>query len=63
MCCRNNLVHCCVTSVGQKNPKNVVEIAEQFLQNMKNIAEFANPANMDETPSYFDTLRSSTIDK
>ena len=30
---------------------------------MKNIDEFANLANMDETPCYFDIPRSSTIDK
>ena len=30
---------------------------------MKNIGEFANIANMDKTPCYFDILRSSTIDK
>ena len=30
---------------------------------MKNIGEFANLANMDETPCYFDIPRSSTIDK
>ena len=50
MCRRNNLVHCRVTSVGQKVPKNVVEIAEQFLEEMKIICEFSNLANMDETP-------------
>ena len=50
-------------SVGQKVPKNAVEIAEQFLEDMKNIGEFANLANMDETPCYFDIPRSSTIDK
>ena len=48
MCRRNNLVHRRVTSVGQKVPKNAVEIAEQFLEDMKNIGEFANLANMDE---------------
>ena len=63
MCRRNNLVHHRVTSVGQKVPLNVVEIAEQFLEDMKNISEFANLANMDETPCYFDIPRSSTIDK
>ena len=63
MCRRNNLVHRRVTSVGQKVPKNAVEIAEQFLEDMKNIGEFANLANMDETPCYFDIPRSSTIDK
>ena len=30
---------------------------------MKNIGEFANLANMDETPCYFDIPRSSPIDK
>ena len=54
MCRRNNLVHCRVTSVCQKFPKNAVEIAEQFLEDMKNIGEFANLANMDETLYYFD---------
>ena len=34
-------------SDGQKVPKNAVEIAEQFLEDMKNIGEFANLANMD----------------
>ena len=63
MCRRNNLVHCRVTSVGQKVPKNAVEIAEQFLEVVKNISEFANLANMDETPCYFDIPRSSAIDK
>ena len=63
MCRRNNLVHCRVTSVCQKFPKNAVEIAEQFLEDMKNIGEFANLGNMDETPSYFDIPISSTIDK
>ena len=63
MCHRNNLVHRRVTSVGQKVPKNAIEIAEQFLEDMKNIGEFANFANMDETPCYFDIPRSSTIDK
>ena len=60
---RNNLVHRRVTSVGQKVPKNAVEIAEQFLEDMKNIGEFENLANMDETPCYFDIPRPSTIDK
>ena len=63
MCRRNNLVHRRVTSVGQKVTKNAVEIAEQFLEDIKNISEFANLENMDETPCYFDILRSSTIDK
>ena len=63
MCRRNNLVPRRVMSVGQKVPKNAVEIAEQFREDMKNISEFANPANMDETPCYFDIPRSSTIDK
>ena len=47
----------------RKFQKNAVEIAEQFLEDMKNIGEVANLANMDETPSYFDIRRSSTIDK
>ena len=51
---RNSLVRRRVTSFGQKVPKNAVEIAEQFLEDMKNIGEFANLANMDETPCYFD---------
>ena len=63
MCRRNSLVHHRVTSFGQKVPKNAVEIAEQFLEDMKNIGEFPNLANMDETPCYFDIPRSSTIDK
>ena len=63
MCRRNNLIHHRVTSVGQKVPKNAVEIAEQFLEDMKNTGELANLANMVETPCYFDILRSSTIDK
>ena len=63
ICRRNNLVHRRVTSVGQKVPKNAVEIAEQFLEVVKNISEFANLANMDETPCYFDIPRSSAIDK
>ena len=63
ICRRNNLVHRRVTSVGQKVPKNAVEIAEQFLEVVKNISEFANLANMDETPCYFDISRSSAIDK
>ena len=54
MCCRNSLVHHRVTSIGQKVPKNAVEIAEQFLEDMKNIDEFGNLANMDETLCYFD---------
>ena len=57
MCCRNNLVHHRVTSVGQKVPENAVEIADQFLEGMKNIGEFANLAKI------YDTPRSSTIDK
>ena len=40
MCRRNNLVYCRVTSVGEKVPKNAVEISEQFLKDMKNIGEF-----------------------
>ena len=52
ICRRNNLVYRRVTSVGQKVPKNSVEIAEQFLEDMKNISEFANLANMDETPCF-----------
>ena len=63
MCRRNNLVHGRVTSVGQRVPKNAVEIAEQFLEDMKNTGELANLANMGETPCYFDITRSSTIDK
>ena len=51
---RNSLVRRRVTSFGQKVPKNAVEIAEQFLEDMKNIGEFANLANMDETLCYFD---------
>ena len=54
MCRRNSLVHHQVPSFGQKVPKNAVEIAEQFLEDMKNIGEFANLANMDETLCYFD---------
>ena len=63
ICRRNNLVHRRVTSVGQKVPKNAVEIAEQFLEVVKNISEFSNLANMDETPCYFDIPRSSAIDR
>ena len=63
MCRRNNLVYRRVTSVGQKVPKNAAEIAERFLEDMKNIGEFANVVDMDETPCYFDIPRSSTIDK
>ena len=63
MCRRNNLVHCRVTSIGQKVPKNAIEIADQFLEDMKNIGEFINLTNMDETPCYFDIPPSSTIDK
>ena len=63
MCRRNNLVHRRVTSIRQKVPKNAVEIAEQFLEVVKNISELANLANMDETPCYFDIPRSSAIDK
>ena len=63
MCHRNNLVHHRVTGVGQKIPKKAIEIVEQFLEDMKNIGEFANLANMDETPCYFDIPRSSGIDK
>ena len=62
-CATENLVHCRVTSVGQKVPKNAIEIADQFLQDMKNFGEFANLANIDETPCYFDIPRSSIIDK
>ena len=40
MCRRNNLVHRRVTSVGQKVPKHVVEIAEQFLEGMKTLTKF-----------------------
>ena len=59
MCHRNNLVHHRVPpSVGQKVPKNAVEVAEQFLKDMKNISEFANLEYMDETPCYFDIPRS-----
>ena len=60
---RLNLVHCRVTSVGQKVPKNAIEIADQFLQDMKNFGEFANLANIDETPCYFNIPRPSIIDK
>ena len=63
MCHRNNLVHRRVTRVGQKIPKKAIEIAEQLLEDMKNIGEFANLANMDETPCYFHIPRSSAIDK
>ena len=63
MCRRNNLVYHRVTSVGEKVPKNAVEISEQFLKDMKNIGEFENLANMDETPCYFDIPRSSAIGK
>ena len=42
MCHKNNLVHHQVTSVGQKVKKNAVEIVEQFIEDMKNIGEFAN---------------------
>ena len=63
MCHRNNLVHCRVTSVGQKVPKNAIEIADQFLEDIKKIGEFVNLTNKDETPCYFDIPRSSTIDK
>ena len=52
-----------MTSVGQKVPENAVEIAEQFLEDMKNVGEFANLANLDETPCYFDIPWSSTFDK
>ena len=63
MCRRNNSVHYRVTSVGQKVPKNAIEIADQFLEDMKNIGEFVNLTNLDETPCYFDIPPSSTIDK
>ena len=63
MCRRNNLVPRRVTCVGQKVPKTAVEIAEQLLDDMKNIGESAHLANMDETPCYFDIPRSSNIDK
>ena len=60
---RNNLVHRRVTNVVQKILKNTVEIVEKFLHDMKSIVEFANLANMDEIPRYFDIPRSSIIDK
>ena len=63
MCHKNNLVHHQVTSVGQKVKKNAVEIVEQFIEDMKNIGEFANLEKMDETPCFFDIPRSSTIHK
>ena len=63
MCRRNNLVYRRVTSVGQKVPKNAAEIAERFLEDMKNIGEFANVVDMDETPCYFGIPRPSNIDK
>ena len=62
-CATENLVHCRVTSVGQKVPKNAIEIADQFLQDMKNFGEFANLANIDETTCYFNIPRPSIIDK
>ena len=37
MCRRNNLIHRRVTSVGQKVQKKAVEIAKQFLEDMKNV--------------------------
>ena len=46
MCRINNLVYRRVTSVGQKVPKNAAEIAERFLEDMKNIGEFANLVDM-----------------
>ena len=49
MCC-NNLVHHPVTSVGQKVLKNALEMTEKFLEDMKNIGEFGNLANVNETP-------------
>ena len=63
MCIRNQLVNRRVTSIGQKFPDNAVELAEEFLKDMKNIGDFSNIANMDETPCYFDIPRTSTIDK
>ena len=62
MCRRNDFTRRIVTSVGQKVPKNAVEIAEAFLQKMKDIGQFAILANMDETPCYYDVPRSTTID-
>ena len=59
----NKSVHCQVTSVDQKIPKNVAKIAEEFLHDFKNIDEFANLTNMNETPCYFVIPRSSTIEK
>ena len=62
MCRRNNLVHRRVTSVGQKVLGNTVEIAEDFLDEMRFLGNFANLANMDKTPCYFDIPRTSIFD-
>ena len=56
MCRRNNMVHRRVTRVGQKVPGNAVEIAEDFLDEMRLLRNFANLANMDETPCHLTYL-------
>ena len=58
---RNCLVNHQFTSVGQRIPKNPVDFAEDFLQNIEIIGDFQHMVKMNETPCYFDTPHSSSL--
>ena len=46
-----------------KLPENALVIAEEFLEDMKQIGKISNLANMVETPCYFDKTRNETFNR
>ena len=65
---RNNLVLRAKTSMAQMLPCDLEEKIDHFRQNVRYIRESGDfpynlIANMDETPAYFDTVPSKTVDK
>ena len=58
---KNCLVNHQFTSVGQRIPKNPVDFAEDFLQNIEIIGDFQHMVKMNETPCYFHIPHSSSL--
>ena len=62
---RNKIAYRRVTSVGQHVPNDAAEIAEEFLNTMRDLncdGERRGYWNMDETPVYFDLPRGGSYD-
>ena len=59
---RNNVVNRNATSVGQKVADDAPDRCDTFLHEMKDLPPYDQYYNMDETPCYFDILRSKTFD-